>query len=377
MRNRSVLVAHACVWSLILFLLAGGLVMAAERSPSCEVLLFNNPAVKADLYNPIADQKLPVEGFPSVYTCVRDLPTGEKVHVRLTVTNATGVPLRSEQAELTPAGSLVSWRVRWEAPLAAPAAAEITVRQGDHTWVYRESLPLHRLWGRITDVSGAPRPGYVIALGYEGLMARADRDGEYELWVPETPLPAVVALDDSWAKTTVETWIHDWYPQHDLRLDPRLGQIELYELHAWRGYSGLKVDFIPLSIGLGDRLMKAVGREAFYQYYGRLSDAKPLLNREDISVELNGKPLQLRGFWPRMEAMGEEKESGGRENSRPEYTLQLVDAPHDGEPGQTQVLRVTVTHSHLLDGKLVEERGEGYYLGLRSYWWATSASLRE
>ena len=347
--------------------------LAQPGTPSCEALLFNNPAASLEAYHPVVGQQFTLEGFPSIWVRLSGLPSDEEAVLRVTAVDATGTALAAESTELTPEAGAASWRWRLGEPLTAPAGLQVEVTQGAEAWTYREQVRLHRLSGRITDFEGKPRAGYVMALGYDGLLVKANADGAYELWVPETPLPAVVVLDETWGKTTVETWIYDWYPRHDVALDPRLGEVEVYELHAWRGASGLKVDFIPMSVGLINRLLNTVGREKLNDYFGVISDAKPYLNREGVTVELNGKPLEVRGFDTRADQL--QRLEGGAENGRPEYTLQLTDLPRDGAPGETQLLRVTARRTYIEDGKLVEEQGESYYLGLRAHWWATTARL--
>ena len=376
--NRMALLLLACV------LLGAqlGPAFAAEPSaavvrPSCVITVFNNPVVHGQLFNPYKDEHIPIDGFPWLKAQLGDLPSDDPVSLHLIVRDASEQIISERSEVLSPENGIFTWSVRYDHPLPGPAVAELDVTQGDRSWRFAQETRLHRLYGRVTDFDGAPVGAYIWAIGYDGLAAQADADGNYEIWLPEVQLPSFVIVDQEYGSGRIETWAYDYYPRHDLELGVRMGEIETYELQAWRANCGLKVDFIPLSLGLANRLRRALGGEdfdttAFDRLFGLLPDAKAFLNREDIAVDLDGQPLTVTGFWERQDLLPRRGETAA-ESSRPEYSLQLSDSIVTGEPGTTQVLRLSITRQRVEADGIVTERGEGYYLGLRSAWTAVVA----
>jgi len=365
------------LWPVLMVLFYAAPIAAQEAAarPRGDVLLFNNPPVRGRLHNPFKQEDIPLEGYPFARVIVRGLPKDDPAQVELTVTSPDGEQLFRQTGEVRPEGGATAWTARFDRPLKRPGGAEVRLTQGDTTWRYRQEIRLHRLHGRITDFAGKPIAGFVMVNGYDGAIAQADADGRYEMWLPETHLPALTFMDSGYGYSSLEAWVCDYTPRHDLELNPRIGQLELYEIQAWRGYSGLKLDLIPMSLGVSTRLARAEGvGEEFGKYFGQLPDGKAFLNREDLQVELDGKPLEVHGFWERVDLMGGDPRKSETTNSRPEYTLQTSDVRGDGPRGETQVLRVVVTRRHVDGGKLVEEKGEGYYLGLRAGWSASGGA---
>jgi hypothetical protein len=348
---------------------------ALVARPECAITVFNNPAVQGKLYNPYKDEHIPLKGFPWVKVQLEELPSDGPVSLRLVVCDSSHQVISERSEVLSPKGRTVIWPVTYDHPLVHPLVAELDATQGERGWHFAQETRLHRLSGRVTDFDGAPVAAFVVAIGYDGLAALAGADGNYEIWLPEVPLPSLVVVDQQYGSGRIETWVYGYHPRHDLQLNVRMGEIEVYELQAWRANCGLKADFIPLSLGLANRLREAMGEDfstsAFNRLFGSLVDAKAFLNREDIAVDLDGEPLRVTGSWERQDLL-----PGGKteaEQSRPEYSLQLTDKTVTGKPGTTQVLRLTITRQRVDGDRIATERGEGYYLGLRSGWTAVVA----
>jgi hypothetical protein len=350
------------------------------QQPTCDLLVYNNPTCRGEMYNPTKDERITAEGYPCVRVRLGDLPVEAPVKASLTVEDASGRALVNQTKTLEVAAGAATWELRLDRPLAAPTRATLEVTQGQRRWAFAREVRLHRLYGRATDFEGHPIAAYVSANGHPGCTAQAAPDGHYEIWLPETYFPAFFVADTGYAQKSLEVWVYDYRPRADLELDMRIGQLELYELQAWRGIAGLKVDFIPQSIGLINRALRAAGpghrqeqTRALADVYFGMSDAKPFLNQQDISVELDGKPLTIDGWWEREEPLSRSLAAllgpdTDRPRSRPEYTLQLSDAPGFDDPGKTQVLRVVISRRYVDGNAVITEKGEGYYLGLQPGW---------
>lgn len=349
-----------------------------EPQPRCEFLLYNNPVVHGEAFNATKGEKVEMEGYPSIRVRFKGLAAGEGTEVSAEVKDGAKVRLFERTAAVTIHDGRAVCDMRLDQPLINPASWEVSVKQGVRRWNFTGQVILHKLYGRITDFDGKPLTAFVSANGdHPGATAQANQNGEYVLWLAESYYPAFFVADTDYAQRTLEVWVYDYRPKEDLRLDMRIGQLELYELHAWRGTGGLKLDFIPQSIGLTNRALRVTkteepgqARDTLCEIMFGSSEGKPYLGKDDITVELGGTPLTIQGFWERAESLDAAAGAMGvkstRPLSRPEYTLQLSDLRDQGTRGNPQVLRITLTRRLVEGDKVVVERGEGYYLGLRT-----------
>jgi len=332
------------------------------RYPQARAYLSNNPRWHRTFRNPVAGVEIPVKAFPVLAVEFRDLPRGGSWQIGATVFGEGQDKLISLEA--TAASQDGRIHKSWELgdPLSNAWTVHVWARQDSYRFEETTGLRVYRLSGRVTDFDGKPIEAVVCANGVQGVAAPTDRAGRYDLWLPDRHIPSLLAADAGYGKSTLQCWVYDYRPQDDLALDMRVGQIELYELHAWRGYGGLKVDFIPMSVAIVNALF-GQGKKP-----GSLKSVGPELSPDDISVEVDGTAARILSVHTREEITRREAAAEMPFESRPEYSLQVADpgCSPGVSFGNPQVLRVAVRHHFKESGRSSLEQGEGFYLGLRS-----------
>lgn len=338
--------------------------MGDTRRPRVKAYLCNNPRWRTTLRNPVTGEAIPIEAFPSLSVDLGDLPSDGVWSVGATA-------FGHEQHELVTLESTVASqnrRLRWswdlDEPVADPWTIHVWARQDSYLFEETAGLRINRLSGKVTDFDGRPIQGVVCANGVRGVAAPTDDAGRYSLWLPDGHILSLLAADAGYGEKTLQCWVYDYRPEGDFSLDMRVGQCEIYELNAWRGYCGIKVDFIPMSVGMVRSLF--VKGRACRSKAGEVFG--PELSPCDVSVEVDGVAADILSMHRREEIMRTEKMVEPGLHSRAEYSLQVADpgASPDDSHGGCQVLRVTIRHRFVEAGRSLLEQGEGFFLGLRS-----------
>lgn len=123
---------------------------------------------------------------------------------------------------------------------ADPELTEISVRVRKGTSVKEFAIPLsvHKLTGQVRDFDSCPFPAYVWAVSDDPTspqaMVRTDSEGHFTLWYPEGKALRVFINDESYGRSTYECWIIAEELKDDIKIDPRVGNFELWGLHVWR-----------------------------------------------------------------------------------------------------------------------------------------------
>jgi hypothetical protein len=125
---------------------------------------------------------------------------------------------------------------------ADPRLSEVITRVSNKAGVedLTLSLSIHKLTGQVRDFQGRPFPAYVWAVGPSspgGLpetIVKTDSEECFTLWYPEGKHLRVLIDDESYANTTYECWITAEEIKADVQINPRVGDFELWGLHAWR-----------------------------------------------------------------------------------------------------------------------------------------------
>lgn len=330
------------------------------RYPKMNAILCNNPYLRKIIRNPITGYESNADGFPTLVVEITQLPYDSLWEIEAVVYDQDhheSVALRSE----SPAeNGNIKWTWKLDEPIENPWVMHLRVSQESVLFEQTIGLRIYRLYGKVTDFSGKPIEGIVCA-NMPGISTVSDKDGCYNLWLPDTRISSLLAMDVGFGTSSLECWVYDYWPREDLHLDMRVGQLELYELHAWRGFTGIKIDVIPMSVGIVNVLF-GEGKEP-----GHLESVGPDLNPSDISVELDGSPKDIFSMDRREEITAHKAADRISIDSRPEYSLQIADISSSSLPfGSLQILRVAIRH-HLRDGgQDIIEQGEGFYLGLRN-----------
>ncbi len=327
------------------------------RHPKGRVYLSNNPQWSDRLYTPLKDEEWELNGFPWLWVTWRDLPCGGEWDIAVTVFGREEdemVSFTSQQAE---SNGSIHWQIRLDAPIPEAWVAHTVARQGREKWEQWIELRTFTLSGRITDFEGNPRIGFLHA--GSGMTVCTDEAGNYSLSLPDCPISAIFVGDWEYGKTTAECWIYDYHPMRDLVLDCHIGDLELYELHAWRSFTGIRANFVCMSVHMA--------RTAIAHRGGPRGLVGPELAASNIRVELDGTRADVLSMHSRSVALSRQlrdRQPGATSTTSLEHILQIAYPQRDEDPGHPQVLRVIAEKQMSLDGQTWLGRGEAYHLGL-------------
>jgi len=178
--------------------------MLQTQSPTCEFLLYNNPAVRGPLYNPLKEERGEISGYPALRIQLREVPAKGPTNLSVEVRDSADACLFERTATVTIHNARASCEMRLEKPLRGPATWAVRVTQGAQEWSFSGNVRLHKLYGRLTDFEGKPLRAFVAANGdHPGGVAQADENGEYVLWLPETYYPSFFVADADYAQRTL------------------------------------------------------------------------------------------------------------------------------------------------------------------------------
>lgn len=176
-----------------------------------------------------------------------------------------------------------------------PTLSQVSARLRKGTETLGEFvLPLsaHQIGGQVRDFHDKPFPSYVWAVGpsspggLQETTVRTDSEGGFTLWYPEGKEVRIWIDGQSHGRTTAECWITAEELKADVRIDPRIGDFELYSLHAWRTLFAWQVYFLPSSLPLLLRSKNAGWRLPYL----------PRLAKKDLAVRINSQEVPIKGL---------------------------------------------------------------------------------
>lgn len=228
--------------------------------------------------------------------------------------------------------------------LADPMLSEIYVRlrEGKKTLAeFAIPLSVHKLTGQVRDFNDRPFPAYLWACrlkpGRPETMVRTDSEGRFTLYYPQGKPLWVFIDDESYARTTYECWITAEELKDDVEINPRIGDFELWGLHAWRTQLAWQVYFWPCSLPLDLRAKRSGWKHRY----------NPRLTKEEIAVRIGGEEVPIKGMHRVRVWAGREKDY------HPIYLLELP--PQVRDPCSPELIKVEV-HTKRLG------RGEAWYI---------------
>ncbi len=298
-----------------------------------EACLYPNPPLEGATLTDIWGNAYPMRNEPFLELALRGLSPGDYTVELL-------LPARLKRS--FEASSSCEVLFFTHPAFADPGLAEVTARVRRVRSVEEFSLPLstHKLTGRVRDFQGRPFPAYVWAVNDSDspqAIVRTDEEGRFVLWYPEGKPLRVFIDDESYSKTTYECWIISPGLKADVRIEPRVGNLEVWGLHVWRTELHWHVYFWPCSLPL-DLRAKRSGREF----------TAPRLKKEEITVRIDGEEVPILGLHQLKVRI-----SGGRVHTA--YLLDLPlhrEGPHLCRPTLIQVEVHTATRGC----------GEGWYI---------------
>jgi len=224
---------------------------------------------------------------------------------------------------------------------ADPELPEVRLRVSSDKSAEEFALPLavHQLSGRVRDFEGRPFPAYLWAVGDDPdapqAIVRTDGEGCFTLWYPEGKPLRVFIDDESYSHTTYECWITSEGLKASVQIDPRVGDLELWGLHAWRTQLHWHIYFWPCSLPL-DLRAKRLGRKF----------SAPRLKKEEIKVRMDGEEVPILGLHRVQVQLGKESHAA--------YLLDLP-LPEESQPYEPTLIQVEVHTA-------TRGRGEAWYI---------------
>jgi hypothetical protein len=156
--------------------------------------------------------------------------------------------------------------------------------------------------GRTTDFNDNPFPSAVIFnissfAGMEGAIGVwSDANGYYSIRLPKGEYNSIFVDDNSYGKTSLESWGWKMLVDRDESHDFKIGNGEVYSLDVWANNGGsrsLFVYFRPMVLSCAIQAMAQVNKPSIVvsnkEY--TLLEACPDITVESVSVEINGKKV--------------------------------------------------------------------------------------
>lgn len=236
-----------------------------------------------------------------------------------------------------------------------PERIVMRYKEGEKTVQQVVQCKYHRLYGTVTDFDENPFRSFIVVHPDSfdtSIGIWSDESGHYELLLPERTYNNCAVDDESYGVKTTETWAWHMILDSDRRMDFKVGNTEIYNLHAWTNNGGGKTLFIsfrPMSLALYQ-----IGSESQVELNGHaftLADISPHLAENDIAVTLNGKESEIVSLQRYYETFSHDR-------GMPAYLLQVM---YDGllSSGR-QELMLTVANKAVVNGEKVYHRGMGY-----------------
>lgn len=242
-----------------------------------------------------------------------------------------------------------------------PASINVTYKDSERE--YTETVACHysTLHGRITDFSGnefqAPLLLHRIAFdGKHSYMGTwSNSNGEYSITVPNGTYNAFYIDDKSYGKTTLECWGWHMIVDKNEQLDFKIGNGEVYSLHAWPsngGYSTLFIYFRPMILpSLKNKNYKINLDDEF-----SILDISPDLRTADLSISINGIHSEIIS----VQRIFETGYSNCEKKAMPAYIVQIKRSNHSTIGKQTLVVEYDTQKSKLADDNIILAQSQGY-----------------
>lgn len=254
-----------------------------------------------------------------------------------------------------------------EKRLPEATQAVLSMNFDDKSVKERVRLVSHQLFGRITDFDGDPIKGYVVVNtgfvqnGRSVATAKSDKDGYYEISLPQRRYHSIFACDENYGRSKLESWAWNIFIDKDAKLDFRIGEIELYRMTS--GVSPERTviaDFVPMSIHCTvKRIMEDYAKGMRKPELGSGSRYYPSLDKQDLEVFVDSTKAKVLTLNQRFQSLGDYDMS---DYSRPAWTIEAK-LPQNITSG-THILRIVLHKKHVEKRKVTRENGEATYHNL-------------
>jgi len=329
--------------------------------PTLRAWLYNNPALDGAIMENIWGYKWKMSNRPHLDVVGANIENGNGI-LQVRIYSKNGKEIYNSKSRVEIQNNKFSMEFELKEPLVAPEIAEIIFIQGNK--IVRAELPIkiHKIWGKVTNFEGNPIPAYLWAIserevpiatkkGIDGTVVKADSFGNYELWLPEERIKCIFVADETYHKETFECWIWELTPSKDIKINPHIDKLEIYNLHAWLAYldySSAHIHFIPGSLA---RTLASLERYKDKRKSADILSSFPRLKRSDVKVYVGEEECEIKSFTEHLSY---------RKGVQPSYILDVDSKKfHTEDP----IVRVVITHETKFKDKKVVEKGEAYFLG--------------
>ena len=147
---------------------------------------------------------------------------------------------------------------------------------------YELNLRVHKIYGRVTDFDNNPLSAYL----WHKTIVKADENGKFVFYYPEGKILRLFVCDNRYSKETLECWIVCNFLRSDLKINPKVGNFEIYDLNVWFSANYYFAFFIPASL----RLLKLEKELKWKKTF------PPILKKDEVKVFINEKEMEIKNF---------------------------------------------------------------------------------
>lgn len=177
-----------------------------------------------------------------------------------------------------------------------PDKISVEIDNGGNHYAETVKCEYARLYGKITDFDGKPFPALVQMqrVGFDkdiSIGVWSDKNGEYSAVVPKGCYNSFFIDDESYGKTSLESWCWHMLIDGDEEINFKIGNGEVYSLSVWCNNGGgqtLFFYFRPMILGKKSEYEVEINGQS-----RMVNDISPELEAEDITVTLNGRKLKI------------------------------------------------------------------------------------
>lgn len=201
-----------------------------------------------------------------------------------------------EKYEVRCTDSTVTLKALAENVTGLPDKINVKIEIGGKSYAETVKCEYARLYGKITDFDGDPFPALVEMqmVGFDkgiSIGVWSDKNGEYSAVVPKGCYNSFWIDDESYGKTSLESWCWHMLIDGDEELNFKIGNGEVYSLSVWCNNGGGQTLFFwfrPMILGKKSEYNVEINGQS-----RTVTDISPELKTEDITVTLNGRELKV------------------------------------------------------------------------------------
>jgi hypothetical protein len=243
--------------------------------------------------------------------------------------------------------NLFQLKIQLKQPLINPKQIKITINNE----AFIIPIELKKLYGTVKYFNGNVVKNPIVHCTDSGIMAIGDEEGNFEL-ILSSKERQIGVFDKSYSKETLESWIYNVNLKKDTKLDIKIGKAEVYGINVWHQYISDYIHFIPMSLTKVNEAIKNGAKDELE--IASYIDKLPKLSKKDIKVYSNKNIADILSFSEVDDFLGYKN---GQPISRAGYVVSIPK-----ETNVERIIKIEVNSNFKVDKKLIEDRGEGYYI---------------